>query len=82
MLHQDFQSLGFCNLKNNNLYYITLSAAAVYFCVGVLSSIHLFSSFFLGGAYIEKRGMVFWGESNKEVFIFIIIIFVMAVTFL
>ena len=37
--------------------------------------------FFFDGAYIEKWGMVFWGESNKEEFFFLII-FIMAVTFL
>ena len=35
--------------------------------------------FFFDGAYIEMWGMVFWGESNKEEFIFF---FIMAVTFL
>ena len=29
--------------------------------------------FFFDGAYIEKWGMVFWGESNKEEFYFILL---------
>ena len=38
--------------------------------------------FFFYGAYIEKWGMVFWGESNKEESFFFFFFFIMAVTFL
>ena len=37
---------------------------------------------FFDGAYIEKWGMVFWGESNKEERKFFFFFFILAVTFL
>ena len=38
---------------------------------------------FFDGAYIEKWGMVFWGESNKEErILFFFVFFILAVTFL
>ena len=33
---------------------------------------------FFDGAYIEKWGMVFWGESNKEESFFFFFFFIMA----